>query len=81
MEKRQLRKMGGKQDSEVTDCRELSVRAHTRGSKDSMLKHNGLLPPRSSARDEEDEDEDEEEDDLSAATDFVNFVFDSEQLS
>ncbi|GAA6091203.1 remodeling and spacing factor 1 isoform X2 [Tachysurus ichikawai] len=81
VEKRQLRKMGGKQDSEVTDCRELSVRAHTRGSKDSMLKHNGLLPPRSSARDEEDEDEDEEEDDLSAATDFVNFVFDSEQLS
>lgn len=80
------RKMAGKQaSSRVTDCREMSVRAHTRGSKDSMLKHNGLLPPGSSAQDEDDDDEEEEEedeeDDLTAATDFVNFVFDSEQLS
>ncbi|XP_060779457.1 remodeling and spacing factor 1 isoform X3 [Neoarius graeffei] len=82
LEKRQMRKMAGKQASGVTDCREPSVRAHTRGSKDSLLKHNGLLPPRSSAQDEDkDEEDEEEEDDLMAATDFVNFVFDSEQLS
>lgn len=71
-----------KQASGVTDCRDASVRAHSRGSKDSTLKHNGLLPPRSSAQDDdEDEEEEDDEDDLSAATDFVNFVFDSEQLS
>ncbi|XP_053355954.1 remodeling and spacing factor 1 [Clarias gariepinus] len=83
VEKRPVRKTAGKQASGVTDCRELSVKAHTRGSKDSMLKHNGLLPPRSSAQDEDEEEEEEEdeEDDLTADTDFVNFVFDSEQLS
>lgn len=82
MEKRPSRKMAGKQACRgITDCRELSVRAHTRGSRDSLLKHNGLLPQRSSAQDEDEEEDDEEEDDLSADTDFVNFVFDSEQLS
>ncbi|XP_073671892.1 remodeling and spacing factor 1 isoform X3 [Paramisgurnus dabryanus] len=42
-------------------------------------RHNGLVPLRATAQDDEDEDEDEEE--FTGVTDLVNFVFDSEQLS
>ncbi|XP_062861174.1 remodeling and spacing factor 1 [Trichomycterus rosablanca] len=75
VEKRQTRRTGSK----VKDLRLQSARAPPKGSKESVLKHNGLPPARPSAQDEEDEEE--EDDDPDATTDFVNFVFDSEQLS
>ncbi|XP_026865168.2 remodeling and spacing factor 1 isoform X1 [Electrophorus electricus] len=84
-EKRLMRNAHGKKGSGITD-----YRGPLRGSEDSLPKHtgrngnvphgpnryNGLVPLRPTAQ-----DEDEEEDDLTAVTDFVNFVFDSEQLS
>ncbi|KAI4902424.1 hypothetical protein NFI96_022038 [Prochilodus magdalenae] len=61
---------------------------HTgRNSGTAHGRHNGLAPPRPTAQDEDEDEEDEEEedddddDDLTAVTDLVNFVFDSEQLS
>ncbi|XP_076846927.1 remodeling and spacing factor 1 [Brachyhypopomus gauderio] len=84
-EKRPMRNVHGKKTGGITD-----FSGPPRGSEDSLPKHmgrngnvihgpsrhNGLVPLRPTAQ-----DEDEDEDDLTADTDFVNFVFDSEQLS
>ncbi|XP_036441284.1 LOW QUALITY PROTEIN: remodeling and spacing factor 1 [Colossoma macropomum] len=89
VERRQMRNAHGTRGSAVTDFSQLTARAPPRGSEGLLPKHtgrnggtphgrhNGLAPPRPTAQDEDEE----EEDDLTAVTDLVNFVFDSEQLS
>ncbi|KAL7878295.1 hypothetical protein AOLI_G00092690 [Acnodon oligacanthus] len=89
VERRQMQNAHGMRGSTVTDFGQLPARAPPRGSEGLLPKHtgrtggtphgrhNGLAPPRPTAQDEDEE----EEDDLTAVTDLVNFVFDSEQLS
>uniref|UniRef100_A0AAR2LB47 PHD-type domain-containing protein n=1 Tax=Pygocentrus nattereri TaxID=42514 RepID=A0AAR2LB47_PYGNA len=89
VERRQMQNAHGMRGSTVRDFGQLPARAPTRGSEGLLPKHtgrnsgtphgrhNGLAPPRPTAQDEDEEDED----DLTAVTDLVNFVFDSEQLS
>ncbi|KAG9272858.1 remodeling and spacing factor 1 [Astyanax mexicanus] len=89
VERRPMRNAHGKRRSGAKDFSQLPARAPPRGSEGLLPKHtarhggtphgrhNGLVPPRPTAQDEDEE----EEDDLTAVTDLVNFVFDSEQLS
>ncbi|XP_066540412.1 remodeling and spacing factor 1 isoform X2 [Hoplias malabaricus] len=88
-EQRHNRNAHRKRGSAVTDFAQLPARVPTRSSENLLPKHmgrkggtpygrhNGLVPFRPTAQDEDEEDEE----DLTAVTDLVNFVFDSEQLS
>ncbi|XP_059421336.1 remodeling and spacing factor 1-like [Carassius carassius] len=82
-DERPLRKRSNRIETDEEDEEEENRRGslrwkHTAGSR-GPVRHNGLVPLRAAAQDDDEDDEDEEE--ITGVTDLVNFVFDSEQLS